>query len=529
MAAGISIFTLMGSILVNNDQANQNIRQTEERAESLGGKLVKGVGTAAKWGAAIGAAAVAGGTAMFGMATKASDAGDRIDKMSQKIGVSSTAFQELDYVLGQNGADVDILQKGFQTLTGIMDKTADGTNKNKTALDTLGISVMDVNGKMKSQEEVFNESVKALMAMDEGVERSTLASELFGKKVASELVPMLNSGVESYEELTGKAHELGFVMDEESVKAAAAFNDSMDDIKKAMGGAITKIGIELMPMFQKGMDWVLDNMPTIQEVVRTVFEYIGKFVMAAVDIFTKYLLPVFQTILDWTKENWPTIQKIIKGVFDGIKLVWDDVLSPVLNLLWEGLKIIVKWVSDNWPTIQKVFETVFNALKYLWENVTKPVLDFLWELLKNIFNFVKDTFSGVGKIFTDTFDVVGKAVEKVSNFFGGLADKIKGAWDWLTKWNNTPADKKETSVSQNAGYSLARPDGSHAGGLAYVPFDGYIAQLHKGERVLTAEENRKGSTVNHTGTIRIEGISNENQLIAVKEIIMDELRREVRT
>ena len=31
-------------------------------------------------------------------------------------------------------------------------------------------------------------------------------------------------------------------------------------------------------------------------------------------------------------------------------------------------------------------------------------------------------------------------------------------------------------------------NGSHAGGLSYVPFDGYIAELHKGERVLTASE-----------------------------------------
>ncbi|MCY1253018.1 hypothetical protein D9M68_123150 [compost metagenome] len=34
-----------------------------------------------------------------------------------------------------------------------------------------------------------------------------------------------------------------------------------------------------------------------------------------------------------------------------------------------------------------------------------------------------------------------------------------------------------------------RPDGSHAGGLAYVPFDGYLAELHQGERVLTRTEN----------------------------------------
>jgi hypothetical protein len=33
-------------------------------------------------------------------------------------------------------------------------------------------------------------------------------------------------------------------------------------------------------------------------------------------------------------------------------------------------------------------------------------------------------------------------------------------------------------------------DGSHATGLDYVPFDNYLAQLHEGESILTAEEAR---------------------------------------
>ena len=33
-------------------------------------------------------------------------------------------------------------------------------------------------------------------------------------------------------------------------------------------------------------------------------------------------------------------------------------------------------------------------------------------------------------------------------------------------------------------------DGSHANGLDYVPFDGYLSELHEGEGILTAEENR---------------------------------------
>lgn len=36
-----------------------------------------------------------------------------------------------------------------------------------------------------------------------------------------------------------------------------------------------------------------------------------------------------------------------------------------------------------------------------------------------------------------------------------------------------------------------KPDGSHANGLAYVPFDGYRPVLHEGERVLTRAENMR--------------------------------------
>ena len=43
------------------------------------------------------------------------------------------------------------------------------------------------------------------------------------------------------------------------------------------------------------------------------------------------------------------------------------------------------------------------------------------------------------------------------------------------------------------------PDGSHRSGLDYVPFDGYMAQLHAGERVLTAAEASAYRSGNRSG------------------------------
>lgn len=60
-----------------------------------------------------------------------------------------------------------------------------------------------------------------------------------------------------------------------------------------------------------------------------------------------------------------------------------------------------------------------------------------------------------------------------------------------------PADVGSILQNQLAGVALHVPvipnaftDGSHANGLPFVPFDGYIAALHKGERVVPAAQNK---------------------------------------
>jgi len=69
-------------------------------------------------------------------------------------------------------------------------------------------------------------------------------------------------------------------------------------------------------------------------------------------------------------------------------------------------------------------------------------------------------------------------------------------------------------------------DGSHANGLDYVPYDGYVAQLHKGERVLTAGESASGYGARFNimvNTSALEAINNKiyDRLSSVYNILND--------
>ena len=62
------------------------------------------------------------------------------------------------------------------------------------------------------------------------------------------------------------------------------------------------------------------------------------------------------------------------------------------------------------------------------------------------------------------------------------------AWDSLVSWFNGLWDNLFGNRSVNVDVNSSGTDGSHAGGLDYVPYNNYVANLHRGEMVLTADE-----------------------------------------
>ena len=345
----MDIFKLVGSIFIDNKEANNSLSKTEEKAGGVGSKLVSAAEKAGKFALGLGAAAATGATALYKVATSAAETSDKIDKMSQRLGISREAYQELDFALSQSGVNIDSFSTGAKTLLKNMDALTEG-NKTATAnFEALGVQVVDVDGKMRSQEDVLFDTIAAFQGMENSAEKSRLAQEMFGKQ-GQEILPMLNSESASIDELRQQARDLGLVLDNETIDAGVKLNDTLDQAKRTFDTVVAKIGTAVMPIVQKLLDWILEHMPEIQSVMGEVFGFINQAIETLVPII-KALTPVFKEVLRVFRDVWENgIKPILSGIIDFISGVFTGNWEKAFN----GLGNIVKGVFNGLVSVVKL-------------------------------------------------------------------------------------------------------------------------------------------------------------------------------
>lgn len=452
-----------------SDNALDNMGDAAKDAASKSEKLQK-IGAGIKSvGVAIGAVATtaaAAGAAIVSMADDTAAAGDNVDKMSQKLGLSREGFQEWDFVLSQNGVDIDSFGTGMKTLVSNMDSANSG---NATAIENfkkLGISVTDSNGKLKSQEQMLNETVKAFQNMEDGTEKSRLATELFGKQ-GQNLMPLLNGEAGAVDDLKQKAQDLGMVMSDEAVTATVNYTDAMDALNRTLDGTKNKIMAELMPgmtgviegltgmlagtegaeqQLKTGINDILSSvqemLPGLMSMVQT---FLGAFISALPQILemgTDILLALVQGIID----NLPdlldaalqTIIYLANALIDALPELIPAIVEIVLEmveiltnpdtleqLIMAALEIIVALAEG----LVKALPKITDKIPIIISNIVKTFLKLLPQLIpvaiKLLSTLAQGLITHIGKLLA----VIPKII---SQLFGGFRNSNAGqrAREW---------------------------------------------------------------------------------------------------
>lgn len=414
----MNVFELVASLTLDSSKYDEGLAESESKGGKFGAglaKAAKGVGVAVT--AVTTATAAAGGAFLKGAGDVASY-GDNIDKMSQKMGLSAEKYQEWDAILQHSGSSIEAMK-------GSMKKLATQAVKGNEAFEAIGLTQDQIAN--MSQEELFEATISGLQNVEDSTQRTYLAGQLLGRG-ATELGALLNTSAEDTEAMRQRVHELGGVMSDEAVKAAAAYQDSLQDMTTAFDGvkrnmmssflpAVTTVMDGLGNLFsgdsetglgqiKEGVSSFIQNMtdaiPKVLEVGSTIISALGQAIIENLPTLLEAGLQAIVQLATGISDSLPTlIPSIVDAVLmmvdtllDNIDLLVDAALQLMIGLA-EGIVEAIPVIIDKMP---QIITAIVQALIKAIPQIAKAGGKLLGSLVKNLPSIIASVVKAAPKI-----------------------------------------------------------------------------------------------------------------------------------
>lgn len=345
----MNVMDLVAKISLDSQDYEKNVESSKKSFSSLGTSIASGAKTIAKVGVgaftAIGGAIGGATTALIKNAGETASYADNIDKLSQKMGFTTDAFQEWDFIMQHNGSSIE-------SVKGAMIKLDKALDSNSEAFKELGLNAEAMQS--MTSEEKWEASVKALQGVTDETKKAELAQELFGKSY-QEFMPLLNSSADDVENMKKQVHDLGGVMSEDAVKAGAQYQDSLQNLKTALTGAKNNLMGEFLP-----------SLSTVMDGLSALFSGdesgIGK-IKEGIESFAQKLNEKLPTVIQ-------TVGSILTSVISALPQAFEAIASQLPSILEQAIPVLIDAVVGLADAIVSALPKIIEAIEKNIDKIT---------------------------------------------------------------------------------------------------------------------------------------------------------------
>ena len=399
--------------------------------------------------------------ALAGLTVKAGATADDLNTMAKVTGISTEELQKYKLSADLLDVSVEAIAKSQTKMKKSMLSAQQGSQNVAEAFNTLGVSIVDSNGHLRDQGEVFEESIKALGSMENETERDAIAMQIFGKS-ASELNPLIEDNGETFKKVADVFAQNDLeIVDQETIDKANQFNDALDTIKMTGMATLSTVGMQLAGYLAPAMEKIADVlgrvMGWLSQLDPAVLTIIGV-IAGVLAVLYPLLIGVgriatgissIMTLMSTLGVSLGALSSValpIIGIIAGIIAVgvllyknWDTIKEKALELK--------DWVVEKWTALKDGVVNAVNNLKekvlFYW-NALKLGLTIIIEAIRttvsNVFNGIKNTvtsiFNSIKSTATSVWNGIKTAIvtpiEKARDTIKSIIDRIKGFFSGMT-------------------------------------------------------------------------------------------------
>ena len=425
-------------------------------AKTLGNVVVAGAKLAAKALLEVGKAAANATREGFELSKEAGKYADDIATLSTQTGVSQSSLQQWTYASNFVDTSVDSIASSMTKLTQTMGNALNGSSEASDKFATLGVSITDVHGRLRSTEDVFWDAIDALGKIENPAERDAAAIALFGES-AQKLNPLIEAGREGFEALNAEAERLGTVFSDDEIATMGGFDDAMQRNSQAVTGLKNAIGLALIPAFQplvnrateamgrvnhairdgltpdemgELMDYLLDEMDGAIEYIISIIEDALPMLTTAVGKLVSSLgskLPgMVNRLLPAVTQLLQTLVNTLSANAAGIGQAAGQLVAQLATFLVSNLPALA---SAAVQLVSGLFSGLLAAIEPCWE----AVKDGVGEAMGKVWAGITSAFGTLGGILEDVLDLPeGTITKPLSDAVGAVGDYFAEVWGAIT-------------------------------------------------------------------------------------------------
>lgn len=409
----------------------------------------------------------------------------------QKVGLDADDM----FKIFQKGADTGAfnLDKIGDAVKEMSIRVIDGSETTKEGFESIGLDADEMAAKFAaggdSAKEAFKQTIAGLASMEDPLAQNTAGVNLFGT-MWEDLGPDV---VNALADIEDGAYDTADAMEGIKEVKYDDLGSMFEELKRNVELLILPLGEALMPILMELIQAVL---PILKDLLVPIIKLFGDILEPILSLVSGALGPLIEALMELINMALTPLMELLETVFlplfqfifEVISAVVEEKIgkiTDVLNNLGEFIKNVFtgNW-KGAWENIKNIFSTVFGDGIF-------SLADHVKEIFENVIDFVKNVFTGNWKgAWENVKNIFSNAVGALADIFKAPINAIVDGWNSLSGRLGSVKIPKWVPLAGGKSFSLPTLPRLKVG-MDYVPSDDFPALLHKGEAVLTAEENEK--------------------------------------